>query len=353
MSDEISAAISESISDLSGSDADTSVDTTTDLAPSGESAAVGDPAGDPAVDGDAPPPETDPTTGDPVQRQMSRSQKRIMQLVEQQKAAEAKWQADLAERDNRLKEFEWAQDPQARLLNNGMQLMLTDKQRFVNEVLLKDPDYQNLIALKEAQAQAAVNQPEPLPNFPEPDTLFGDGTPGHSPQVISQYVQAVAQHVAREAATSEAAKWSAKIGELESLVKPIAQERYDTATYNAKLAANTEAISDIEATYGPLAKEMKGEMFTWLQGQWKSHKRAGLDDAVKHVLVPALRKQLEEARAELLSSKDNKHALRVAASNNDAAAAERAGAAGAGASSGSGDEITDAILGSIAGLSRN
>jgi hypothetical protein len=98
---------------------------------------------------------------------------------------------------------------------------------------------------------------------------------------------------------------------------------------------------------------MKGEMFTWLQGQWKSHKRAGLDDAVKHVLVPALRKQLEEARAELLSSKDNKHALRVAASNNDAAAAERAGAAGAGASSGSGDEITDAILGSIAGLSRN
>jgi hypothetical protein len=185
MSDEISAAISESISDLSGSDADTSVDTTTDLAPSGESAAVGDPAGDPAVDGDAPPPETDPTTGDPVQRQMSRSQKRIMQLVEQQKAAEAKWQADLAERDNRLKEFEWAQDPQARLLNNGMQLMLTDKQRFVNEVLLKDPDYQNLIALKEAQAQAAVNQPEPLPNFPEPDTLFGDGTPGHSPQVIA------------------------------------------------------------------------------------------------------------------------------------------------------------------------
>jgi hypothetical protein len=68
--------------------------------------------------------------------------------------------------------------------------------------------------------------------------------------------------------------------------------------------------------------------------------------------VPAMRKALEEARKGQLSAADTTHAQRIAAANTDAAAAERAAAAGARSVSGSGDEIEDAIRGAIAGLPR-
>jgi hypothetical protein len=352
MSDEITSAISESIADLPGSDADTTVDTTTDASASAApSATVGDPAADP-VDGDAPPPETDPTTGQPVQKPLSRSQKRIQQLLETNKAAEAKWQEEVNARETRLKELEWAQAPDAVHLLNGLRLMNTDPKTFIENVLLKDERYQGLIAMKQAEQAAAAEQAAQPPAFPAADMVYDDGSPAHSPEVIAKHMQDVATFVARQVTQAEAQKWDARVKELESLVKPIAQERYDTATYNTKLAENKSALDEVVQVYGPLATEKQGEMHTWLKGQWAQGKRAGLSDAVKAVLVPAMRKALEEARKGQLSAADNTHAQRIAAANTDAAAAERAAAAGARSVSGSGDEIEDAIRGAIAGLPR-
>lgn len=349
MSDEISAAIESSIADLPGSEVDTSVDTSPDVpAPVPEESAETPP--------DAPPEA--PPADEPAAKPLSRSQARIQQLAKQAREWETKYTAREAEHTAALDKLKWATEhPQAELIYRGLQLMQNDPQRFVNEVLLKTPEYQNLIQLRQAEAAQAAAAAAPTaiseeePQFPEPDIDLGEHGFVHSPQAITKFLRDTAAFHANKA-KSEVAK---RLDELENEFKPFREERNATLSYNKALGQTQEQWSKIERAYGTYATQAKAEMHAWVQREWQHGRKPTMQDAVEAVLVPKLLKAADDARARELSANDHARERVIADTNRRAAAADRpsapAGRAADEASS-SGDPLIDAINGAIAGLPR-
>jgi hypothetical protein len=338
LSDEITAAITESIADLPGSDADLSVDTPTETTTEVASTETEQPAETTEVEAPAPKP-------------VSRSQARIQQLANERKALEEKYEAERKTWESERETLAWARDPNAKLLFDGLSLMERDPKTFVENVLLKDERYAGLIALKQAQDAAiaesqARGTEEQEPAFPEADLQYADGTPAHSPEAIAKYVRDVANYAAKAASKP----YEEKIAALEQRLSPFEKEVRDRQMYGSALEKTNQAWERAAKVYG-LSNEDKKEVHAWLKQAWANGRpKAGLSDAMEEFIVPRIMRERDEARAASLKAADTERAQRVAAGNAEAAAAERAPVGAAGRSDGSGDPIEDAIRAAIKNL---
>jgi hypothetical protein len=338
MSDEITAAITESIADLPGSDADLSVDTPTETTAEVASTETEQPAETTEVEAPAPKP-------------VSRSQARIQQLANERKALEEKYEAERKTWESERETLAWARDPNAKLLFDGLSLMERDPKTFVENVLLKDERYAGLIALKQAQDAAiaetqARGTEEQEPAFPEADLQYADGSPAHSPEAIAKYVRDVATYVAKTTGKT----YDDKIAALEQRLSPFEKEVNDRRMYGSALEKTNQAWERAAKVYG-LSNDDKKEVHAWLKQAWANGRpKAGLSDAMEEFIVPRIMRERDEARAASLKAADTERAQRVAAGNAEAAAAERAPVGAAGRSDGSGDPIEDAIRAAIKNL---
>lgn len=336
MVDEIESAISESISDLPGSDADASLDATPDTA---------------TPDTPEPTAETPETPDAPAPvKVLSRSQQRIQQLANERKADQERHAAEIKARDEERERYKWAiEDEHAKLKYDAMGVAENEPERFAR-IIAGLPEYQQFIALKQAQEAAAAAGAAPdagrlaEPTFPEPDAQYADGSPAHTPEAIAKYVRDVASYVNQQAE----AKYEKRFNDLESRVQPIVQERVDKELYDKSLTSTQSAFSKVEKVYGPLATEMKPQMHAWLKKEWAANRSPTLHDAVEAVLVPAILKERDDARADKLKASDGARARVVSDMNTRAAAAERSAPLEAGTPLDEpDDDITAAIKSSI------
>lgn len=339
--DEITEAITESIADIvpDATDVDTTVDTSVDTTPD--------------VTPETTPSSVAATPDAAAPRPMSRSQKRITDLIEQGKTRDEEWAAKEAAWNADREKLKWAiDDPNAQGLYNGLRLMDSDPGRFVEHVLLKDERYQGLIQMRQAQAAAAEAAETPQqgkiqePNFPEPDLQYPDGSPAHSPEVIAKYVKDVAAFATQQAKNETAGE----IKNLRDLVSPFLKERADAALADKAFDQQTKNFNRITQVYGPKATELKGVMHAWCKNEWNAGRNATMQDAVEAVLVPALIREAKEAREGVLSKADNSRAQVIADTNTRAAASERTSASAGASAEETGDPIENAIRGAIRGL---
>lgn len=343
--DEVTSAIQESIADLPGSEAETSVDTSTpDTSTPSTTPDVA------AASGDAPPDSaTDGLTPSP--KPMSRSQQRITQLVEQGKAKEAEWTAKHKALEDRIEANKWAfEDPHAKVYYDGMRLAETDRERFA-QIITGLPEFQGLLALKQAQEAAAAAAPasDQPPALPDPDIDLGNGTAVHSQEIISKFLRDSADYSAAQAEK----RIKAELAELRGLVQPVINERKDKVLLDVATVQQNTAWENVVSTYGAdIADDTtKGEMHAWLKTQWAQNKRAGIPEAVNAVLVPKMKRMIADARKDAVGAADKARRSTIADSNARAAAAERPSAI-IGEVEEDGDPITNAIKGAIAGLPR-
>ena len=227
------------------------------------------------------------------------------------------------------------------------------------EVLLADPRYAGLLTRKQAEAavdaiadgkdpakaiaKAAPAAPvadEPPP-FPQPDVELSDGSLTYKPETLQKYMRDVAAFERSAGQKELRAEIEALKKELGDRVQPFEQIAADEKLAKDSLKARTTEYGELESHFGKeFVEEHKDAMMTWLRDQWgkdatgrqiaaAKNPKAGLQQAMYAVLIPAMKAAAKKSRDEALAAADTAKARAIAEQNTRAAAAgERPSAAG-------------------------
>jgi hypothetical protein len=224
------------------------------------------------------------------------------------------------------------------------------------EALLKDERFGKLLTRREAEAIVEAAQegttPPPAktaaaaieaPVFPEPDVQLSDGSLTYRPETLERHMRAVAAYERQMGQTELRAEIEALKTELSSRVEPFERQAVDERVSKETLAARGKEFEGLAADYGAeFVAEHKDAMREWLRDQWGNkdangrpttpvkNAKAGLREAERAVLLPALKKAAKKERDDALRAADDAKKRAVAEQNTRAAAAgERPSAAGA------------------------
>lgn len=221
------------------------------------------------------------------------------------------------------------------------------------EALLADERYAKLLTRAEKAAIVdAVAEGTPLPKaapvadieapvFPQPDVELADGSLTYRPETLEKHMRAVAAYERQAGQKELRAELEALKKEFGDRVKPFEEHAVNERLMKETLHARGKEWTDLEQHFDKdFLVAQKDGVKAWLRDQWGNkdangkpttavkNAKAGLQQAVYAVLIPALKAQAKAERADALKAADDAKKRAISEQNTRAAAAgERPSAA--------------------------
>lgn len=267
-------------------------------------------------------------------------------LTRQRNKSEAertKLAADHQKALDEWKQYEWAKDGEVQASLRAMQMAGTDRKGFI-ELLMKDPEYAQLIAFKEAQKQEQVQRP--TEGRPGPDARTQDGQyEYYSDQGLQKLLDWQAQQVERSA-QEKATK--AALEAVEKQYGPIKSQYESQVMWQEALNRNRGVVENARSKWPGFRENEKAIKTFWNKPE---NHDLSLHDAYREVVVvqqfqsQAQKQQAREVELKKTWLAEMNAKPGAASSLKPGAVSDRKPAAGK-------REIEDVIMESIAGLKR-
>lgn len=252
------------------------------------------------------------------------------------KQAEAKWQTEIAARDERLKSLAWAEAEDTRQKLQALDIADTQPERFFN-ALLQDPRYGALLearlkAVAPAPTETARTEATPPSDRPKPNVLLADGTVTYDEAGLDALLAWERARAVKEAED----RFDKRLEKF----NPILEEREAREKYGEALTRQGQILNNARTKWAGF-KENEAACKDWLRDAWKTDRTLGLWDAYQAVVVPRFQAERTKMREELLAEINGKAGAPIKAPASRPSKS---------ASGGGNRSLTDIINDSIAGL---